>query len=112
MQRVINVKGAGASGVASPGKNDKARIHNVSFTNMEVAFSAPTFLELYEVPYRGASDWTLHRGGAIFIEGAVNAAVTNCTIHSVGGNAVYLSHDVRNTEVRSNVIGQVKTNKN
>lgn len=57
-----------------------------------------TFMEPYEPVSRG--DWAIHRGGAIFIEGAEDAAVEDCDFDHVGGNAVFLSRYNRRVAVR------------
>jgi hypothetical protein len=44
-------------------------VQHLHFEGLAISMSAPTFLELYEVPYRGDSDWTIHRGGCVLLEG-------------------------------------------
>jgi len=48
-----------------------------------------TFLETYSVP--SLSDWAIHRGGAVFLEGARDCHITNCFFDAVGGNAVFMN---------------------
>ena len=40
LQRVVNIRGAGVSGVAPPGKRDKSRVVNVTFADFEIAYTA------------------------------------------------------------------------
>jgi hypothetical protein len=62
-----------------------------------VAHTSSTFLEEYEFP--SPSDWTVHRGGAIFLEGARDCAIKSCWFDAVGGNAVFLSNYNRSNVV-------------
>jgi len=59
-----------------------------------------TYMDEYEVPSTG--DWGIHRGGAVFIEGAEDCAVENCFFDSIGGNALFVSHHNRRTRVYGN----------
>jgi hypothetical protein len=52
-QRLLDVGRRTSAGV-SP-------ISHLHFKGLELSGSRPTFLEEYEVPYRGDSDWTIHR---------------------------------------------------
>lgn len=67
--------------------------------------TAPTFLELYESTGRGNNDWSIHRGGSLFIEGARDVSVRGCTITETGGNAVFISHAGEDIAVEDNAIG-------
>lgn len=73
---------------------------NITFTNLTFAHTASTFLEKYEVPSGG--DWAIHKGGAIFVEGADGLLLQNCLFFSPGGNAVFLSNYVRNAVIEGN----------
>ena len=46
---------------------------NITIANLTLAHSTTTYLSSYEVPSGG--DWSVHRGGAVFIEGAENILV-------------------------------------
>jgi hypothetical protein len=38
------------------------------------------------------SDWSIHRGGAVFAEGTRNCSVEDCWFDAVGGNAVFVNN--------------------
>jgi len=102
-QRVLDVRGAGDAGVLR--RQSKGGISNLHFQGLEVAMSAPTFLELYEVPARGDSDWTIHRGGAVFFEAVSNVTFSDGHVHGVGSNAVFVSHAAREVSICGNRLG-------
>ena len=64
---------AGADGAAK----------NITLKGLTFAHSGPTYLEPYVVPSPG--DWSVHRGGAIMIEGSEGATVTGCDFLRLGG---------------------------
>jgi hypothetical protein len=72
----------------------------VTVDGLRVAHTTSTFLEKYECP--SPSDWTLHRGGAIFLNGARDCVIRNCWFDAPGGNAVFLSNYNRNNLVTGN----------
>ena len=59
LQTLIEIKGTAAAPVVG-----------VSFAGFNLTGSAQTFLESYEAPSGG--DWSVHRGGAVFLQGAEN----------------------------------------
>jgi hypothetical protein len=61
-------------------------------------------MEQYAIP--SLSDWSIHRGGAIFLEGARNCRIENCCFDAVGGNAVFM-----NNYNRGNVVSGCKFTK-
>jgi hypothetical protein len=61
----------------------------VSFDGFRFGLTAATFLEPYAVP--SLSDWAIHRGGAIFLEGARDCTIRDCFFDAVGGNAVFMN---------------------
>lgn len=75
-------------------------VFNITLQNIVFAHTAPTYLEKYEVPSGG--DWSIHRGGTVFVEGADGILIRNCTFDSPGGNGLFLSNYVRNTTVVDN----------
>lgn len=36
-------------------------------------------------------DWSLHRGGSVFLEGTEHVTVNGCTFRRVDGNALFFS---------------------
>ena len=73
---------------------------NITIANLTLAHSATTYLSSYEVPSGG--DWSVHRGAAVFVEGAENILVQNCLFDSPGGNGLFLSNYIRDAVVEGN----------
>jgi hypothetical protein len=64
-------------------------VRHVTFDGFRFALTASTFLEPYEIP--SLSDWAIHRGGAVFMDGARDCTIRDCFFDAVGGNAVFLN---------------------
>ena len=75
-------------------------VYNITLMNITFTQTEPTFLQRYEVPSGG--DWSIHRGGAVFVEGADGFTMQKCRFHSPGGNALFLSNYIRNAIIESN----------
>jgi len=75
-----------------------APVRHLAFRGLSFAQTKLTFMENYEPVSRG--DWAIHRGGAIFLEGAEDTAIEDCDFNHVGGNAVFLSGYHRRVAVR------------
>ena len=75
-------------------------VRGITLSNLTFAHSATTFLESYEVPSGG--DWSIHRGGAVFVEQVDGFLLQNCFFDSPGGNGVFLSNYVRNAVIEGN----------
>ena len=75
----------------------QAPAHHIVLDGFRISHTASTFLAPYEVP--SLSDWAVHRGGAIFMEGTRNCTVRNCWLDAVGGNAVFLNNYNRDSFV-------------
>ncbi|MFC5529376.1 right-handed parallel beta-helix repeat-containing protein [Cohnella yongneupensis] len=69
-------------------------VKHVSFIDVHFRHASPTYLREYEAPSLG--DWTIHRGGAVYMEGAEHCEVMYCRFDAVGGNAVFMSLYNRN----------------
>ena len=76
-------------------------VTNFTITNIRFAHTAPTFMEDYEATPSGG-DWSIHRSGTVFVEGAKNFVIRNCTFDSPGGNALMLSNYIRDSVVEDN----------
>ena len=63
---------------------------------LTLAFS---LLSLDEMPSGG--DWSLHRGGAVYLENAVDVGFSGMSFDQVGGNGLVMSDYVRNCSVRA-----------
>ena len=89
LDRVIGIQGS---------MDDPVR--NVVLTNLSFAHTATTFLKPYEVPSGG--DWSIHRAGAVFVEGVDGFLLQNCRFDAPGGNGLFLSNYVRNAIIEGN----------
>ena len=75
-------------------------VHDITLSGFRIAHTTSTFLEPYEVPSGG--DWSIHRGGAVFVEGAENCTIENCFFDTVGGNGVFVNNYNRAIKVLGN----------
>jgi hypothetical protein len=64
-------------------------VSHITLDGFRFTHTASTFLDTYSVP--SLSDWSIHRGGAVFMEGARDCHITNCFFDAVGGNAVFMN---------------------
>ena len=72
-------------------------VRHVTMSGFHIRDTTCTYFELYEIPSRG--NWTLHRAGAVFLEGTEHCAVVSCFFDAVGGNGVFLSNYNRRNRV-------------
>jgi hypothetical protein len=72
----------------------------IHLSGFRIAHTVSTFLKQYEAPSRG--DWTIHRGGAILIEGAEDCTIDKCFFDAVGGNGVFINNYNRGVRVYGN----------
>jgi len=78
------------------GDQDKPVSH-VAFDGFRIAHTTSTYLSTYEVP--SLSDWSIHRGAAVFLQGTRDCAVRNCWFDAVGGNGFFVNQYNRNATV-------------
>ena len=83
--------------IAIRGEDSAASAHNITLRGLTFAHSAPTYLEPYVVPSPG--DWSVHRGGAVVMEGTEHVTVHNCSFVRLGGNAIALTGHVWHTTI-------------
>ena len=72
-------------------------VQHISLEGFRLTHTTPTFLEQYWVP--SGSDWAIHRGGAVFMEGAQHCNIKDCWFDALGGNAVFMNNFNRGNEV-------------
>ena len=84
-------------------KDDPVR--NVTFEGISFRHAARTFMEEYEPLLR--SDWTIYRGGAIFLEGTEDCHIKGCDITDVGGNGVFFSKFNRRSGVEGSLLTRI-----
>ena len=89
LQRLLNIRGT----LDNP-------VYNITVINITFTQTEPTFLERYEVPSGG--DWSIHRGGTVFVEGVDGFTIQQCLFDSPGGNALFLSNYIRNAIIEAN----------
>ena len=70
------------------------RIEGISFTG-----TARTFMDTKEPLLR--SDWCIYRGGAMYLRGTEDIAITGCSFEQLGGNAVFVDGYNRRVSVVS-----------
>jgi len=70
--------------------NPTTPVNDVSIVGITFAHTASTFLRPYEVPSGG--DWSVHRGGAVFLDNTANVFIGRSTFTQLGGNGVVLSN--------------------
>ena len=80
-------------------------VRNVKISGLRLAHAAPTFMSKYEVP--SAGDWSIHRGGAVFIEGAEDVSVTGCLFDQAGGSGVAVSRYARDVNISHNEMHRI-----
>jgi hypothetical protein len=64
-------------------------VESISLQGFVFRHAARTFMENKEPLLR--SDWTIYRGGAVFMYGAEDCTIDNCEFDQLGGNAVLVS---------------------
>ena len=70
-------------------------VHHVTVSGFDLTHTTAVYREHWEAPSMG--DWTIHRSGAVFMDGAEDCGVEGCWFHATGGNAVFLNdYNVRN----------------
>ena len=89
LQRLLNIRGS----LTNP-------VYNITVANITFTQTEPTFLERYEAPSGG--DWSIHRGGTVFVEGVDGFTMQQCLFDSPGGNGLFLSNFVRNAVIERN----------
>ena len=82
MDSIIEIRGTRARPV------EDITIIGVTFAHTEVHYT-----KTYES--QGGGGITMHRGGALIVEGAVGVTVDNCVFEGIGGHGVLLSNYVR-----------------
>ena len=63
---------------------------NITIRNMIISETSNTFMAVYEAPASG--DWAIHRGGAVFIQGAENVTISQSVFTQVATNAIVISN--------------------
>lgn len=77
-------------------------IRNITVENLTFTHTERTFMKEYEPLMR--SDWSIHRGAAVFMEFAEGCSINNCDFLQLGGNAIFISKYALNCHVKGNHI--------
>lgn len=64
-------------------------VTHVNLSGFTMTHTRTVFLEDYEDLSRG--DWAIHRGGAVFMEGAEDCSIQDTSFDSIGGTGVFMS---------------------
>lgn len=75
-------------------------VANVSISNLGFRNTAATYMSNWSVPSGG--DWSIHRGGAIYMEDVSNIKIENCVFSRLDGNAIFLSRRTRDVLINRN----------
>ena len=65
-------------------------VKNITIKGIRFAHTLSTYMCRYDVP--SLSDWSIHRGGAVFAEGTRQCSIQDCWFDAVGGNAVFVNN--------------------
>jgi hypothetical protein len=82
--------------------SEMSPVRFVSLEGFVFRRAARTFMDTKEPLLR--SDWSVYRGGAVFLTGAEDCALARCLLEGLGGNAVFVSGYNRRITVRECVI--------
>ena len=88
--------------------DDKHPVRHISLKGLTFRHAARTFMDNKERMLR--TDWTVYRGGAIFVEGAEDCYIEDCSVEQVGGNAIFVNNYNRRIAIRGCHINQVGGN--
>lgn len=77
-------------------------VKNISISGIRFEHAQRTLMEPYEPLLR--SDWTIYRGGAVFIENAENVSISDCAFTNLGGNVIFVSKYNRGVRINGNHI--------
>jgi len=80
-------------------------VRDVTISGIHFCQSKRTFMEEYEPLLR--SDWTIYRGGAIFVEQAEDCEISSCEFADLGGNGIFISGYNRNIRIAENHIHDI-----
>lgn len=80
-------------------------VQDITIQGIKFEHAQRTFMEKYEPLLR--SDWTIYRGGAIFIERTENVSINNCEFDHLGGNVIFVSKYNRNINISANHIHDI-----
>ncbi len=83
-------------------------VRGLQFHGFTFRHTARTFMDTKEPMLR--SDWTMYRGGAVFLTGTEDCEVTDCTFDQVGGTAIFVNNYNRRLVIRGCLITDAGAN--
>ncbi len=83
-------------------------VRNVILAGLTFRHAARTFMDNKEPMLR--TDWTVYRGGALFLTGTVKCRVEDCLLEQVGGNAIFVNNFNRGLVIRACHIARAGAN--
>lgn len=86
LQRVVEIKGT----------RDHP-VRHLSFRGIHIANAASTYFEPYSPA--GMGDYSIHRGGAMFVESVEDIRVDRCSFDGAGGNAFFVNQYARRVKI-------------
>ena len=75
-------------------------VADVAFEGITFMHASPTIMKQYFIPSCG--DWSIYRGGAVYIEGAERLRFHNNVFNGVGGNAIFAYGFLGNSNITHN----------
>jgi hypothetical protein len=82
---------------------------NITIANLGFRDTAATYMsDDWSAPSGG--DWSLHRGGAVFLEDVDNINIRNCAFRRLDGNAIFLSRRTRNVTIEGSEFSWIGEN--
>jgi hypothetical protein len=85
--------------------SETSPVKNISIEGLSLTQTLRTFMQNKEPLLR--SDWTIYRGAAVLLDGAVNCSIKNCTLTNLGGNAIFFNNYNRDCEVSECIISEI-----
>jgi len=97
LENLVSFNGTGANPV-----------RNITLEGFKFRRTIRTFLKNKEPLLR--SDWTIYRGGSVYLEGSENCSIINCEFSQIGGNAIFFNHYNKNNLIKGCHIFKVGAN--
>lgn len=80
---------------------DLTGTNNITIENIGFRDTVPTYHPKSSWSAPSGGDWSLHRGGAIFLENVTDVTIRDCRFRRLDGNAIFLSRRTRNVTIES-----------
>jgi hypothetical protein len=86
------------------GTNDKPA-HHITLRGLWIAHAASTYFEPYTPA--GMGDYTIQRGGAVFVQGAEDITVDRCSLEGNNGNGFYVNCHARRVKLTNSRVADI-----